>query len=95
MMADKAVECSLSALMKKSDCFVCVTPDNPRAMSATELSHIASKYCNDTVIIDSPISAVDYVLGEITTDDVLCAVGSLYLAGEIRKHLIEKISEFH
>lgn len=95
MMADKAVENSLCALMKKSDCFVCVTPDNPRAMSAGELSRIASKYCNDTVIIDSPISAVDYVLGKITTDDVLCAVGSLYLAGEIRKHLIEKISEFH
>lgn len=95
MMADKAVESSLSALMKKSDCFVCVTPDNPRAMSAGELSRIASKYCNDTVIIDSPISAVDYVLERITSDDVLCAVGSLYLAGEIRKHLIEKINEFH
>lgn len=95
MMADKAVENSLCALMKKSDCFVCVTPNNPRAMSAGELSRIASKYCNDTVIIDSPISAVDYVLGKITTDDVLCAVGSLYLAGEIRKHLIENLSEFH
>ena len=95
MMADKAVESSIRALMKKSDCFVCVTPETPRAMTATELSRIASKYCNDTVIFDSPISSVDYVLERITSDDVLCAVGSLYLAGEIRKHLIEKLSEFH
>ncbi len=94
MMADKAVESSLSALMKVTDCFVCVTPDNPRAMTATELSGISSKYCSDTVVIDSPISAVDFVLGKISSDDVLCAVGSLYLAGEIRKHLIEKINEF-
>ncbi len=95
MMADKAVESSLKPLMKKADCFVCVTPDNPRAMKASELWDIANKYCEDTHIIESPVGAVDFVLDRITADDVLCAVGSLYLAGEIREHLIEKINEFH
>ncbi len=95
MMSDKAVEDSLSALINNVDCFVCVTPDNPRAMSASELSEIAKKYCDDVVVIDSPIDAVDFVLDKISSDDMLCAVGSLYLAGEIRQHLIEKIKKIN
>lgn len=94
MMADKAVETSLRNLMKTADCFVCVTPENPRAVKAAELSKIAEKYCADTVSFDSPISAVDYILEKLTSDDVFCAVGSLYLAGEIREYLIEKTKNF-
>lgn len=94
MMADKAVETSLLNLMKTADCFVCVTPDNPRALKATELSKIAEKYCANTHPFDSPISAVDYILEKLTSDDVFCAVGSLYLAGEIREYLIEKTKNF-
>lgn len=94
MMADKAVETSLMNLMKTADCFLCVTPENPRAMKAVELSRIAEKYCGNTVVINSPISSVDYVLERLTPNDAFCAVGSLYLAGEIRDYLIKKINNF-
>ncbi|MBQ8182551.1 MAG: bifunctional folylpolyglutamate synthase/dihydrofolate synthase [Clostridia bacterium] len=95
MMGDKAVENSLSALMKNSDCFVCVTPENPRAMSAESLFEISEKYCSNCVIKERPVDGVDFALKKLGKEDVLCVVGSLYLAGEVRAHLIEKIKELH
>lgn len=92
MMADKAVESSLKSIMCSADCFVCVTPDNPRAMKASELAVIGKKYCANTVCIDSPVEAVDYIFSNIKDNDVLCAVGSLYLAGEIRTKIKEKLT---
>ncbi len=93
MMADKEVENALSDLMSSADCFVCVTPDNPRAMTSSLLAGIAKKYCENTKAINSPLEAIDYVLSELSEDDTLCVVGSLYLAGEVREHLIKKINE--
>ncbi len=84
MMADKAVEDSLSPLMKNTDVFVSVTPDNPRSMSASELNGIADKYSKQSVAISSPEEAVKYIFSNLTENDVFLSVGSLYLAGEVR-----------
>lgn len=89
MMGDKAVENSLSPLIKKCDCFVCVTPENPRAMTAKELSEIANKYCSNVLTVESPKKAVKIVETMLGENDVLCVVGSLYLAGEVRETLLE------
>lgn len=94
MMADKAVENSLKPLISSVDCFVSVTPHNPRAMKAEELNNIAKKYCDNTLPVDSPVEAVDYVLNNLEKDDIFLAVGSLYLAGEIRDYLIENLKKF-
>ncbi len=85
MMGDKAVEKSLSPLMKKADVFVSVTPENPRAMSAEELNEIALKYSKTAVSVPSPEEAVAYIFKNLTDDDVFLCVGSLYLAGEVRE----------
>ena len=89
MMADKAVEDSLKPLIKKCDCFICVTPDNPRAMSGEELAAIAKKYCNNIIVVDSPKKAVKVAETMINDKDALCVVGSLYLAGEVRETMLE------
>ena len=89
MMADKAVEKSLKPLIKKSDCFICVTPDNPRAMKSDELSQIAKRNCSNVLVIDSPKKAVKFAETMLNEKDVLCVVGSLYLAGEVRETLLE------
>ena len=64
-------------------------------MKSTELVEISRKYCENTLCVDSPVEAVDYIFSKIKAEDVLCAVGSLYLAGEIRTKLKEKIDLFH
>ncbi len=91
MMADKAVEKSLCPLMKKADCFIAVTPENPRAITGTQLKCIAEKYCNSVTVIDDVKQAVKYVYGQLKKDDMLCVVGSLYLAGEVRETLLKSV----
>ncbi len=94
MMADKAVESSLMMLFSNAFKVMCVTPQNPRAMSANELSKIASKYCKNVLCINSAVEGVKAFLEEIKNDDILLCVGSLYLAGEIRTELIESLNNF-
>ena len=89
MMNDKAVEESLKPLISKADKFVAVTPENPRAMKAEALSEIAKKYCHNVIICDNSNSSLDLIKPEITENDMLFVVGSLYLAGEVRNKLIK------
>lgn len=94
MMADKAVEASLTPLMKKTDVFFAVTPENPRAMKASVLAGIAKKYVSEVHCIDSVKDAVDSALENTDENSAVLVVGSLYLAGEVRNYLIEKIKNF-
>lgn len=89
MMNDKAVEESLKPLISKADTFVAVTPENPRAMKAEVLSEIAKKYCHNVICCDNANSSLDLIKSEITENDMLFVVGSLYLAGEVRNKLIK------
>lgn len=89
MMNDKAVEESLKPLISKADTFVAVTPENPRAMKAEVLSEIAKKYCHNVIICDNANSSLDLVKNQMTENDMLFVVGSLYLAGEVRNKLIK------
>ena len=89
MMNDKAVEESLKPLISKADKFVAVTPENPRAMKAEVLSEIAKKYCHNVICCDNANSSLDLIKSEITENDMLFVVGSLYLAGEVRNKLIK------
>jgi dihydrofolate synthase/folylpolyglutamate synthase len=87
-MADKEVRVSLKPLIEYADCFIAVTPDNPRAMSCDELGEIAKMYCERVITIPSPVEAVKYASEALDNNDVLLVVGSLYLAGEVRETLL-------
>lgn len=91
MMADKAVEKSLAPLMRKVDCFVSVTPDNPRAMQCDELRRIAEKYCDECYSFPASRDGVGFVIERLEKCDAFLCIGSLYLAGEIRDYLIENL----
>ena len=89
MMNDKAVEKSLKPLISKTNEFIAVTPQNPRAMKGVDLAEIAKKYCNNVIVCDDANSAISMVKEKMSDDDILFVVGSLYLAGEVRINLIE------
>mgnify|MGYP006356129387 CR=1 FL=1 len=78
-----------SLTTKKNIRSFAVTPENPRAMKAEVLGEIAKKYCHNVTICDSAISSLDLIKSEITENDMLFVVGSLYLAGEVRNKLIK------
>lgn len=94
MMADKAVEQSLKPLMSRADIFFAVTPENPRAMSASELSVIAWKYSKHIFSSESAKEGVCAAFDMADENSAVLVVGSLYLAGEVRETLIEKIKKF-
>lgn len=95
MMADKDVEASLKPLMQKTDVFLAVTPENPRAIKAEELSKIAVKYSKKALPVESVKKAVDIAFSEATQSTAILVVGSLYLAGEIRTYLTEYSKKFN
>ena len=92
MMADKNVDAYLSfvaPLCKKI--ITCSVADNPRTMSADDLCALASLYCDNCVAVSDASEAVETALAEIDSYDCMLVCGSLYLAGEVRMKLIEKL----
>lgn len=88
MMKDKACE---DMLRRLSDCFdvvYTVTPDNPRAMSAEELSELAKPYFDEVYPADSVEDAIAKAKQGIGRLKGMCVCGSLYLAGDARKILL-------
>ena len=84
MMKDKDVEGYLSVVAPKCRKIIAATPSNPRSMPADELAKIAKKYCNDVVVIDNPIDAVNFAE---KSKKLFLVCGSFYLAREVRKEL--------
>ncbi|MDE6124997.1 MAG: hypothetical protein K2G22_07215, partial [Eubacterium sp.] len=81
MMADKDIDGYLSIVAPKCRKIITTTPDNPRAISATELKKIAEQYCSDVIAIDNPADAVKQA-------GVTLVCGSFFLARDVRKYLI-------
>lgn len=90
MLKDKAVDDALSYLDGLFDKVYLVEIDNPRKMSADELKQVADKYFDDVEICLDKKLAVNKAqdFAEACNGAVLVC-GSLYLASEIRKIILE------
>lgn len=84
VLADKDYKSMISKVVPLSSHFVTVTPENPRALSANELSEYISSQCN------VPVTSCDSIQDGVMTAKKLagpkgtvCAFGSLYMAGSI------------
>ncbi|MBR0040039.1 MAG: bifunctional folylpolyglutamate synthase/dihydrofolate synthase [Oscillospiraceae bacterium] len=84
VLADKDYETMLDILAPEAAAFVCVTPDSPRALPAEGLAAALARFGKPTQVcedIPSGVAAAQELAG---TDGMVCAVGSLYMAGAIR-----------
>ena len=88
MMADKDTERMLGELAQLAQEFVCVGLDNPRAMSAQQLCEELSRYQIPACACDTVPEAVQTAQQKAGSDGIICALGSLYLAGDIRALLL-------
>ena len=92
VLRDKDYPGIFSRLDAVADEYICVTPDSPRALPAEELAEWLSSH------FDKPVCACPTVRQGIDTalecaaekNAVVCATGSLYLAGEILRFFDEK-----
>lgn len=94
MLKDKDVETSLSIISGMFDVAVVTDVSNPRNMDCYELSDICKKYFEKVVVCSEPSLAFDtaYTIAK-NEDYALCICGSLYLSGELRPHILEKLSK--
>ena len=71
-------------LDEAADEYVCVAPDSPRALGAAELGQYLSRFGKPVQVCESIPEAVAAAKEAAGEDGVVCAVGSLYMAGPIR-----------
>ena len=82
-LKDKDYRTMLDILLPMGDEFVCVTPESPRALPAEELRDMietAGKRARACMSVKDAVAEATDLAG----DGMVCACGSLYMAGEIR-----------
>ena len=84
VLRDKDYRGMLDVLAPEADAFVCVTPDSPRALPAEELAEELRRFGKPAAACGSIREGVSEALAQAGDEAMVCAVGSLYMAGEIR-----------
>ena len=84
VMADKDVEHILGLIVPLAEQFFTVRPDNPRAMDAGELAARIEAMGAKATACTSVRDGVDRAIQAEGPHGVACALGSLYMSGEVR-----------
>lgn len=88
MLKDKNPSTVIEFLLSVSKEIYTLTPNNPRAMNAEEISKLINNYSD--INIASPLCSVDEAIDIIkksNSDDCFAFAGSLYMLGEVRTKL--------
>ncbi len=84
VLADKDVEHILGLIVPMARRFYTVTPPNPRAMQADVLAQRIQAMGADAIPCNSIPQAVASAMDFAGPDGVACALGSLYMSGDVR-----------
>jgi len=84
VLADKDYREMGDILNEAADEYVCVAPDSPRALSAGDLAEFLAGYGKPVQCCESIPEAVATAKEAAGEEGVVCAAGSLYMAGPIR-----------
>lgn len=87
MLSDKDSKSSVKLLRGLFSTVYTVPVDNPRTLSAQDLADECEEYFSEVKAFDSPFEAFDTALD---SGKPVVITGSLYLAGQIRKYIIDK-----
>ena len=87
VLYDKDYVGMLKRLMPLADKIVLTKPKETRAASAEDLLSVASLRHGHIEVVDDPGEALARARSLAGADDLVCVTGSLYLVGEIKKHL--------
>lgn len=90
VLADKEHTSMMRCLAPLASCFYTVTPQSPRALSAQALMEELECFGKPVSACTSALDAMERAMKNTKEGDVICAVGSLYLIGEIRTLFFEK-----
>ena len=85
VMADKDVEDMLKLLAPIAGQVFTVRPESPRAMPAEELAALVNRYGVPVVPCAGVAAGLQAAAEAAGADGAVCALGSLYLVGEVRR----------
>lgn len=91
VMEDKDVSHVLQNLIPLAKRVITTTPNSPRSMKAEDLAVKAYEFCDDVYHIDDPCKAYDFAKTVTEKEDGIIVCGSLYLAGDIREHILDSL----
>lgn len=89
VMADKDVDTMVESLLPLAERFYTVTPHNPRAMAAETLARKLKDLGVRAAAYEPLEAGIEAFVKEAGEEDILCAIGSLYLAGDVRRQVKE------
>lgn len=85
MMADKDTDHMLAEMASIAKSFVCIRPDSPRAMQPQLLAQqLTERFHLPACVCGSVREGIAEATRQAGKEGVVCALGSLYLAGEVR-----------
>ena len=87
VLADKDYPDLIAPLDPYAASYIAATPLSPRALPAAELGAYLQRFGKPVTVCPDPAQAAASALAQAGEDDVICAVGSLYMAGAIRTYL--------
>ena len=85
LLADKDYTAMTDILAPQAAAFVAVTPESERALPADALAAHLQRYGKPVTACAAVPDGVETALSMAGADGVVCATGSLYMAGEIRR----------
>ena len=87
VLKDKDFENLADILDEAADEYVCISPNNSRALPAGELAASLEKYGKKVSVCDSIEDGVETAMDiAAARNGMVCAVGSLYSVGDIRAY---------
>ena len=86
VLADKDYPAMLAALDTQAAAYIAATPLSPRAASGGAGDYL-KRFGKPVTVCADPAQAAELALAHAAPEDVICAVGSLYMAGAIRMDL--------
>ena len=92
ILGDKDVEHMLEKIIPSAEEIITVTPNSPRAMSATELKSKIERITSKKVSsFDRYEEAFGYAKDISNEDDMILICGSLYMIGDMRKIVVKNV----
>ena len=83
-MRDKAVDEVTGLLFPLAIEVIFTQPNNPRAVSASQLAQMAGHHASHFSVIGNAEAALDAAFAQARPDDAIFVTGSLYLVGQLR-----------
>ena len=86
VMADKDFKAMFDKVIPLAKKVFTVAPDSPRAMNAEELAgYFRAQGVREVRACESVKHGAEEIIKEANEEDIVCAFGSLYMSGELRK----------